>query len=421
MDRSKTQSPNRIRRLLFRTPKPFAAFEYPAFRLLWFSANFVALGIWAERLAVGWLVLEQTDSVLLSAATFAAGSAPGIIAAPIGGAVADRFPRNRLLPLTAFTRAISILSIALIALSGFSNPWPIFVIVAIEGVVNSFDMPAKQGLITDIVPREARMNAISVHSVGTRAVAAGGALASGIIAEFVGIPAALFAAAGAVLLGGIVVLFVPTIRTTVRQTGASAKNIFKDAIVGIRAMMRIPTVSTLLWMAIVVEIFGFAYDSVMPAMARDELMVAESGLGTLRFAAGLGAVAGAIALTFLGDFSRKGPLLLGIAMGYGIGLMGVAASPNLITALLLVTMVGAAASMFDAMEWTLLQANVPNRLRGRVIGGWVFAIGFGWVGHLAMGVVGDTFGVRWAIGGAGLIVAATSLIVLAISPVLRRA
>lgn len=420
MERSKSQSTSRTRRNLFRTPKPFAAFKYPAFRLVWLSSNFVAFGMWAERLAVGWLVLEQTGSVLLSAATFAAGSAPSIIAAPIGGAVADRFPRNRLLPITALIMVALILMIALVALNGFSNPWPIFVLIAIRGGVNSFDMPAKQGLITDIVPREARMNAISVHSVGTRAVSAAGALVSGIIAEFIGIPAALFAAAGSVLVGGIVVLFVPTIQTTIRQTGTSAARIFKDAIIGIRSMMRIPTVSTLLWMAIVVEIFGFAYDSVMPAMARDELKVAESGLGTLRFAAGLGAVAGAIALTFLGDFSRKGPLLLGIAFGYGLGLIGVATSPNLITALLLVTMVGAAASMFDAMEWTLLQANVPNRLRGRAIGGWVFAIGFGWVGHLAMGAIGDAFGVRWAIGGAGLVVAATSLIVLAISPVLRR-
>ncbi|MCY4476044.1 MAG: MFS transporter [Chloroflexi bacterium] len=421
MDPSQSQSPPQKRRLLPRTPSPFAAFRYPAFRLVWISSNFVALGIWAERLAVGWLVLEQTDSVLLSAATFAAGSAPSIIAAPVGGAVADRFPRNRLLPITALIMAVLILLITLVALNGFSNPWPIFVLIAIHGVVNSFDMPAKQGLITDIVPRESRMNAISVHSVGTRSVSAIGALASGIIAEFFGVPTALLAAAGSILIGGVVVLFVPTVRTTVRQTSASMKRIFVDAVIGIRTMIRIPTVSTLLWMAIVVEIFGFAYDSVMPAMARDELNVAESGLGTLRFAAGIGAVAGAIALSFLGDFSRKGPLLLGIAVGYGIGLMGVAASPNLITALLLVTMVGAAASMFDAMEWTLLQANVPNRLRGRVIGGWVFAIGFGWVGHLAMGAVGDAFGVRWAIGGAGLIVAAASLIALAISPVLRRA
>ena len=400
--------------------KPLAAFSYPSFRLLWFSANFVALGIWAERLAVGWLVLEQTNSVLLSAATFAAGSAPSIIAAPIGGAVADRFPRNRLLLFTALIRASSILLIALVALSGFANPWPIFVIVAFEGVVNSFDMPAKQGLITDIVPRESRMNAISVHSVGTRAVAAVGALSSGIIAEFVGIPAALFVAATSILIGAIIIAFVPNVREVVNRSGASAARIFKDAVIGIRSMLRMPTVSTLLWIAIVVEIFGFAYDSVMPAMARDELGVTESGLGTLRFAAGLGAVAGAIFLSFLGDFSRKGPLLLAITMGYGIGLMGVATSANYIVALIVVAMVGAAASMFDAMQWTLLQANVPNRLRGRVIGGWVFAIGFGWVGHLTMGAIGELIGVRWALGGAGLVVATTSLAVLAFSARLRK-
>ena len=421
MDRSKSQPSGRTRRFLFRTPKPFAAFEHRAFRLLWFSANFVALGIWAERLAVGWLVLEQTNSVLLSAATFAAGSAPSLIAAPIGGAVADRFPRNRLLLLTALIRAISILLIALVALSGFSNPWPIFVIVAFEGVVNSFDMPAKQGLITDIVPRESRMNAISVHSVGTRSVAAAGSLASGIIAEFVGIPAALFAASGSILVGGVIVWFVPTMRSTARMARSSLRRIFKEAVIGIRSILRLPTVSTLLWMAIVVEIFGFAYDSVMPAMARDELGVTESGLGTLRFAAGIGAVIGAVFLSFLGDFRRKGPLLLAITAGYGIGLVGVASSSNLVMALIVVTMVGAAASMFDAMQWTLLQANVPDRLRGRVIGGWVFAIGFGWVGHLSMGAVGELIGVRWALGGAGLVVAVTSLIVLAISPLLRRA
>ncbi len=414
-----SNSPTRSRTRPSRTPRPFAAFAYPSFRLLWFSANFVALGIWAERLAVGWMVLEQTESVLLSAATFAAGSAPSIIAAPFGGAVADRFPRNRLLPLTALIRAISIVLIALVALSGFSNPWPIFLLVAIEGVVNSFDMPAKQGLITDIVPREIRMNAISVHSVGTRAVAAAGALASGIVAEFLGIPIALFCAAGSVLIGGVIVLFVPTIRLSLARTSPSIASIFKDALIGIRSMLRIPTVSTLLWIAIVVEIFGFAYDSVMPALARDELSVSESGLGTLRFAAGIGAVGGAIFLSFLGDFTRKGPLLLAITMGYGLGLLGVATSANFMVALIVVTMVGAAASMFDAMQWTLLQSNVPNRLRGRVIGGWVFAIGFGWIGHLAMGAVGDVFGVRWAIGGAGLVVAVTSLVALAISSRLR--
>ena len=79
------------------------------------------------------------------------------------------------------------------------------------------------------------------------------------------------------------------------------------------------------------------------------------------------------------------------------------------------------AAMFDAMEWTLLQANVPDNMRGRVIGGWVFAIGFGWIGHMAMGAVGEAVGVRWAIGGAGLVVIVASLAAVAFAPILRRA
>ncbi len=401
--------------------RAFDAFANPAYRVLWLGSNCIALGSWAERLAVGWLVLVQTESVLLSAATFGARSAPGIIAAPIGGAVADRFPRNRVLPVAALIRACVIALMAVVALRGFSNPWPIFVLIAIEGVVNSFETPATQGLITDIVPRHGRMNAISVHSVGGRAVGAVGALVSGVMAELVGIPTALLAAMGAVVVGGAIVLLVPTVPRAAREVQEPLSRIFRDAFAGLRSMVGMPTVSTLLGLAIVVEIFGFAYQAVMPAMARDELHVAESGLGTLRFATGIGAVAGVAALSFLGDFRRKGPLLLAITLGYGLGLLGVALSPNLTVAILLVTLVGAMAAGFDAMEWTLLQATVPDDMRGRVIGGWIFAIGFGWVGHLAMGAVGEAVGVRWAIGGAGLVVVLTGLLVLAVAPRLRRA
>ncbi len=400
---------------------PFAAFEYPSYRLLWFSSNLVALGFWAERLAVGWLVLEQTNSVLLSAATFAVRSAPSILVAPFAGAVADRFPRNRILTITALSSAIGIIIIGLIAMSDITSTWPIFVLISILGAVNSFDVPAKQGLITDIMPPETRMNAISLYSVGFRAVGAGGALASGIIAEFIGIPIALFTAAGSILIGGVIVLFVPTTRQIIQTTGVSLLQISREAIAGIRSILQMPVVSTLLWLAIIVEIFGFAYDSVLPALARDELGVAESGLGTLRFAQGVGAVVGMIALSMLGDFKSKGPLLLGITIGYGLGLIGVASSPNIVAALMLLAMVGAAASMFDAMQWTLLQGNVPDGLRGRVIAGWVFAIGFGWVGHLIMGTVGEFLGVRWAIGGAGLVVITIGILLLLLSPSMRKA
>lgn len=397
------------------------AFAYPTYRVLWLSSNFTALGTWAERLAVGWLILVETESVLLSAATFAVRSAPGIITAPLGGAVADRFARTRLLPITALVRAAVMLVMALVAWGGFSNPWPIFLLVAIGGVVNSFDMPAKQGLITDLVPRDVRMNAISLHSVGGLAVGAIGSLASGITAELLGIPAALTGAAVLVLIGGAIVLLIRNVRPPVRDRQTPSRMVVQDAADGIKLMAGMPLVATLLLMAIAVEIFGFAYQSVIPAMARDELHVTESGLGVLQFAAGMGAVGGAVALSLLGDFRRKGRLLLMVTLVYGLGLFGVALSPSLAVAITLVTLVGAMAAAFDAIQLTLLQATVPDNMRGRVVGGWIFAIGFGWVGHLAMGAVGEAVGVRWAIGGAGLVVMVTSLAVLTLAPVLRRA
>ncbi len=421
MNESGGQRPAGGNRVAARGSGALGAFASPAYRTLWVGSNFISMGTWAEMLVVGWLVLVWTDSVLLSAVTFGLRSGPGIIAAPIGGVVADRFPRNRLLPVTAFIKGASVLLMALVAASWTSSPWPIFVLVAVGGVVNSFEMPARQGLITDVVPLETRMNAISLHSVGLRAVSAAGAFASGLIAEFMGIPQALLAAGASILVGGAVVLFVPGDGGAVGRVGTPLASIFRDAAGGILSMARMPTVSTLLWMAVVVEIFGFAYLSVMPALARDELMVAESGLGTLRLAMGVGAVVGAVALSLLGDFRRKGPLLLGATMGYGLGMLGLAVSPGLLTAIALVSVVGAMASMFDSMQWTLLQVSVPDGMRGRVIGGWVFAIGFGWVGHLAMGAVGEAVGVRWAIGGAGAVVAVTSLIALALAPTLRRA
>ena len=397
------------------------AFAFPGYRVLWVSSNFTQLGTWASRLAVGWLVLVETESVLLSAATFAMRSAPGIIAAPLGGAVADRFSRTRLLPITALVRAAVMLMMALVALAGFSNPWPIFLLVAINGVVNSFDMPARQGLITDLVPRDVRMNAISLHAVGSLAVGAVGALASGVTAELLGIPAALTGAAVLVLIGGAIVLLAPNVRAAGRDQQTPLRSVFRETADGMKLMAGMPVVATLLLMAIAVEIFGFAYQSVMPAMAREELQVTEAGLGTLQFAAGMGAVAGAVALSLLGDFRQKGRLLLSVTLVYGLGLVGVALSPSLAVALALVTIVGAMAAAFDAIQLTLLQATVPDGMRGRVVGGWIFAIGFGWVGHLAMGAVGEAVGVRWAIGGAGVVVMVASLVVLTLSPVLRRA
>lgn len=170
----------------------------------------------------------------------------------------------------------------------------------------------------------------------------------------------------------------------------------------------------------IVEILGFAYHALLPSFSRDVLDVGEIGLGTLSLAGGLGSVAGAAVLSSLGDFRRKDMLLTGVCLTFGACMVVFAATEVFWAALLLVAGIGAAAATFDALQWTLLPGQVPEAMRGRALSAWVFAIGFGWIGHLGLGALAEAFGVQSALGGAGVLLLLTGGAILVTSPSIRR-
>ncbi len=405
--------------LLTHLQGPLAAFTFPQFRRVWVAAVVLSLGNWGERLAAGWLVLNETDSVFLVAATFAVRQAPQLIAAPIGGALADRFSRGNILFVSGVYRLLVLSILAYVAANGLDPLWPLFLLLSLSGVGHSFEIPAVQGMITGSVPREVRMNAVSVHSTGVRTIGAIGAFASGFAVHSFGVPTTIVASGVVFTAGGALAIFADrSLRFAVATEGAS---VFEDIFQGFAFMARMPVVRSLLVTAMFVEIFGFAFGAVMPAVAKHALGVDVKGLGTLTMMAGIGSVIGSVVLMSLGDFGRKGMLLIIIALFYGLFIATFSASGSYLIALILIIGVGASAAAFDAMQWTLLQLNVPESMRGRAIGAWVFAIGFGWVGHLGLGALGELFGVQWALAGAGIMVSVTGLIALFTAPKLRRA
>ena len=405
---------------VFSRPRgPLAAFAFPRYRRVWLASVFFSLGNWGERLAVGWVVLSETNSVFLTAATFAARQAPQMIAAPIGGAVADRFSKGKVLLFAGLYKALVLSLLALTAANGLEPLWLFFVILAFSGLGLSFEIPATQGMVTGSVPREVRMNAVAVQSTGARTVGALGALASGFAIDSLGVPATLLASGSTFAVGGVLALIANSrLRHSVIQRSGS---VYRDVVDSFRLLSQIPVVRTVLITAIFVEIFGFAFGSVMPAVAKDALDVDVKGLGTLMLMLGVGSVIGTIFLVSLGNYSRKGLLLIIIVIFYGLFVATFSASGSYAVALVLIMGVGASSAAFDAMQWTLLQLNVPDEMRGRAIGAWVFVIGFGWIGHLGLGAVGEVYGVQWALAGAGTVVVATGLVVLVISKGLRRA
>lgn len=397
---------------------PLAAFAFPRFRRVWMASVVFSLGNWGERLATGWVILQETDSVFLAAASFAVRQAPQLIAAPIGGAISDRFSRGKIMLFAGIYKAMVLSALALIASNGLEPLWLVFVILAFSGVGHSFEIPTTQGMITGAVPREVRMNAVAVHSVGMRAVGALGAFAAGWAIALLGVPATFLASGAAFAVGGVLALIAN--RGARSQVNRQATSVVRDVIDGLKLMSTLPLIRMILITAVIVEIFGFAYGAVMPAVARDALGVDETGLGTLTMMAGIGSVIGAVILMALGNFPRKGLLLLGVAALYGLFIATFSASGSYAIALVLIMGVGAAAAATDAMYWTLLQLNVPDAMRGRAVGAWVFAIGFGWIGHLGLGALGDIFGVQWALAGAGLMLVLTAAVALVVSPGLRR-
>jgi len=397
---------------------PLAAFAFPKFRRIWLASVIFSLGNWGERLATGWVVLNETDDVFLAAATFAVRQAPQLIFAPIGGAVADRFSRGKIVLAVGIYKALILTALAVIAANGLEPLWLVFVILGLSGVGQSFELPSVQGMVTSSVPRAFRMNAVAVQSTGMRAVGALGALAAGFAISSLGVPITFLASGSTFVVGGVLALFANRgLRT---RSIDKTESVVRDVIDGLKLMSTLPIVRMILITAVLVEIFGFAYGAVMPAVAKNALNVDSEGLGTLTMMAGVGSVIGSIFLMALGNFGRKGLLLIGIAIAYGTFLATFSAPGSYAAALVLIMGVGASAAAFDAMQWTLLQLNVPDEMRGRAVGAWVFAIGFGWIGHLGMGAVAEAVGVQTALAGAGIFVVITGILVYFFSPSMRR-
>ncbi len=388
------------------------AWAYGTFRRVWLATVLFSLGNWTERIVVGFFVLNQSGSVFLTAATFAARQAPGVFAAPIAGAVVDRWPRSRVLAITAIYKTAVLIGLAMVASSDNPAMWAVFVLTALGGIGQSFEIPATQGLVTDSVPRNVRMNAVAVQSVGARGIGAVGGLMSGLVIDELGVSFALSIGAAAFVTGALATLLVRVSPATasMEHPVKVGFHMFGRAYQDLLLLLSIPSVRVLLIAAVLVEMFGFAFGALLPSVSVNVLGTAGTGLGGLNMMASFGSLAGVIALSLLGDYPRKERLLVLVTLTYGSFLVMFASSSLFPLSMILIAGVGTSAGAFDAMQWTLLQSKAPEHMRGRVIGGWVFAIGFGWLGHLGLGGLGELVGVQWALGGAGALVLVTGIV-----------
>jgi len=392
-----------------------SSFEEPEFRTVWLGAVFFGLGMWMERLAIGWFVLDESGSVFLAALSFAIRTVPNLVLGPIGGAVSDRLPRERVLLVTSIVRMVAAVLMATVVWIDVAAIPILLGLVFVTGSTIAFQNTSLQPLQAEIVGPHRLGNAISLTSFGQRTIGVAGALTGGILIGWLGPAPAFFAAA--IPLAGAAVMF-SRVRPRPRRTPSGAA-FAADVFEGLRLIVQTPMVRLLLGMMILVEIFGFSFNGLLPAVAERVLEVGPERLGILTAGASVGAMLGTLFLVVTTDRLPRGLMLIAVFAAFGVLIVVLGNSTLFWLSLIAVAGIGACAAMVDALEWIMLQDSVPDELRGRALGGWNFAIGWGWIGPVALGGIAAATSVTTALTVSGALLLTTAVLTLTLAGSLR--
>ena len=380
-------------------PVTLRALQYRNFRLFFAGQLISLIGTWMQNVAQAWLVYRLTGSpVLLGAAGFAS-QIPVFLLAPVGGVVADRYSRHRLVIGTQTAALLLAFALAALTLSGTVRIWHIFALSALLGVVNSFDIPARQAFIVGLVAKPDLMNAIALNSSMFNASRVGGPAIAGILVAGIGEGWCFFAngASYIAVIIGLLLMRVPR-----HQLAAQPGSPLSRMAEGFRFVIQHPPVHALLVLLGVVSITGMPYAVLMPIFAHRILHGDARALGWLMGSTGIGALAGALMLASRRDLKGLGRWVALAALGFGAGLVAFSFSRIFWLSAAILALCGFSMMIQMGSSNTLIQSMSPDRLRGRVMSVYsMMFMGMAPFGALLAGAVADRLGAPLTVAGGG--------------------
>jgi MFS family permease len=366
--------------------------------------------------AIAWLAVDAGGGFGVGV-VLAARLLPSLLFGLVAGALADRFERTRQLLAVSVAALPLMFALNRLAAGGSVPLWLLTLLTFGTGCLTVFDVPARQALVLDIVPRSVAPNAMALNALAARLCSALGAFAAGLLIPATGVAGCCVVVASAYVVAGLLVL---AVRPPVSARSSGPRPSFFSAIrEGVRLIVDLPTVRTLVAAQVACEVFAFSFHTAVPVVARDVLSAGAEGLGTLSAAVSIGGTAAVLLLSVLPGRVRREPLLGLVFVVYGGSMLALAGANTLALAALVLVVTGACAAAFDLLQQTLLQLAVPEDQRGRAVGVWVLGIGTGPVGHLEMGSLVSVLGAPSALMLNGLVVVAAALILLARVPLYR--
>ncbi len=384
---------------------------------LFFAGQLISLiGTWMQTVAQSWLVYRLTGSSLLLGSVAFVSQIPVFLIAPLGGTAADRHNRHRLIIGTQTASMLLAFVLAVLTLSGGVRVWHIFVLAALLGVVNAYDIPARQTFLVDMVGRDDLMNAIALNSSMFNGARIIGPAIAGILVAKIGEGWCFFAngVSYIAVIAGLLLMHVQA--AGARRQGSALEHIIE----GFRFVNRAKPIRALLLLLALVSLVGMPYAVLMPIFADQILHGGARGLGLLMGATGIGALIGAVTLAAKQDLKGLGKWVAVCSAAFGASLILFSLSRHFWMSAALLIPVGGAMMVQMASSNTLIQAMVPDHLRGRVMAVYsMMFMGMAPFGALFAGVVAQGFGAPLTVATGGVVCIAGAAIFASRLPMIR--
>ncbi len=375
---------------------------------LFFSGQLISLiGTWMQTVAQAWLVYRLTKSALLLGSVGFASQIPVFLVAPLGGITADRVNRQRLIITTQTASMILAGILAWLTLTGRVHVWHIFVLAALLGVVNAFDIPGRQSFLVDMVGKEDLMNAIALNSSMFNGARVIGPAIAGILVAKIG-EGWCFGANALSYIAVIVGLLLMDVHSAARISGHSP---FEDIVEGFRWASQTGIIRSLLLLLGLVSLVGMPYTVLMPIFADKILHGGARGLGILMGSTGIGALLAALTLAAKTGVKGLGRWAAFACGSFGISLIFFAFSTHFWLSVALLMPAGYSMMLQMACSNTLIQTMVPDQLRGRVMAVYsMMFMGMAPLGAFFGGALAHRIGapITVAVGGVACVVGAFS-------------
>jgi MFS family permease len=399
----------------------FSSLSNRNYRLFWLGSIASFFSSQMQQPAQNWLAYELTHSPLKLGLVMAMQTIPMVLLSLFSGVIIDRIQKKNILIIYQTFNALIGITIAVLIATGQIQYWHLLITSFLNGANMAFYMPARNAMIAEMVPRDKILNAVALNMLGTNVAQIAGPALSGILIAVIGTQGAYYVGIGfTVIAASIFLMLIPTGKILKSGNRSMSSNVSE----GFR-YVRIHNILLLFFaVEIVVTLFGMSYQGLMPVFA--ELLGQKSeGYGFMLAAAGVGSLIGSLFIASLGNFKKKGLILLITCTVFGIILilfasssaignaLGMGPSSAYLAAFWLV-LIGISSTSFLNINNTLIQMNVNGEFRGRVNGVYGMVIGLYPVGMLLSGSIAEYVGAPLTviIGGSVL---TSFMIILAIS------